>query len=73
MRIYECDLKSFFNVVNPISIRSAVGRFRCGLENYVEEINLAAIPKFTRLEEEMEFRRNDKGQIVKYGSPQGMP
>jgi len=73
VRIYECDLKSFFNVVNPISIRSAVGRFRCGLENYVEELNLSAIPKFTKLEDEMEFRRNEDGQIVKYGTPQGMP
>lgn len=72
-RIYELDFKSFFNTINPIATRKALSKLNCGIENYVEALNSVAIARFTQFEEEMEYRRNDKGQIVKNGNPQGMP
>jgi hypothetical protein len=67
------DFKSFFNTINPIATRKALSKLNCGIENYVEALNSVAIARFTQFEEEMEYRRNDKGQIVKNGNPQGMP
>lgn len=48
-------------------------RLNCHIENYVEAVNEATIPTVKKLEEEMEFKVNPAGQIVKNGLPQGLP
>lgn len=79
-KIYEFDLKSFFNLVNPFSVEMALRDKMAGeVVDYVGAINMNSFPKIEKLEEEEEIKiaihktKTSPVVLEKSGLPQGLP
>lgn len=73
IKIFEFDLKSFFNKVNPNIASGVLKRIDWRLAAYVEIVNRDSIPIFKEYHKEAEYTAH-KGRIVrKWGLPQGLP
>lgn len=70
--VYEFDLKSFFNKVNPNLAADILKRIDWRLAAYVEIVNRDSIAQFKTYSEESEYTIT--GRVVKKsGLPQGLP
>jgi len=80
-KVYEFDLKSFFNKVNPIRVCDSIERDFGPIGDWLRAITLGSLPRIPikRLKPEMEliygfFPEDRKRQIIhKYGFTQGSP
>jgi retron-type reverse transcriptase len=72
VKIYEFDLKSFFNLVDVNRVAKILDRYDWRLGAYVKTVNINSIAKFKELLPEVEYFQ--EGDIIhKQGLPQGLP
>ena len=77
-KMWEFDLKSFFNTINPLSVNQILNKLDPRIASWVSRVNLNTFPKFKDnilyYEEEYKiYYQSGLMMLFKQGLPQGLP
>lgn len=72
LRGYEFDLVSFFNQITPYVVSTKLTQYSKLLSNLISNLIRGVEYRFHKLEAEAELIRNEKGNLLRHGLPQGL-